>query len=122
MNRGGKLEEALDNQTRVVATTDLIVCANGSSGLRIDLSFDGSSRNIERRIDRIEIQACPRIGDDGELFIDATGALYEGRLPRDPELNAFEENIGAKALQTAFLKQVPAVFDAVERSWEESGS
>jgi len=113
---GAAFGRTIDERARVTARTEPIACGD-LQGVRIDLEFDASSPNIERRIDRIEIVACPRIADDGTVYIDATGSLYEGYLPRDPALNAFNENVGAKALQTAFLKQVPAVFDAVEHHW-----
>ncbi len=73
--------------------------------------------NIERRIDRIEISACPEVTEDGTVAVHAVGRMYEGFLPQDPDLNALGEAIGAKVLQTAFLKQVAAVFSAVEAHW-----
>ena len=105
-------------RAQVTAVSRPFACEE-DEGLRIDLLFAGSSHNVERRIDRIEITACPRTDEDGQVTIDATGEMYAGHLPRDPDLNAFEENIGAKALQTAFIKQVPAVFDAVEETWAD---
>ena len=110
---------AITERAQVTASTEPMTCGIETPGLMIHLSFEGSSHNVSRRIERIEITACPREGDDGELYIDATGGLYEGPLPRDPDLNAFNENLGAKALQGAFLKQVPAVFEAVERAWAD---
>ena len=115
---GAAFGMAIREQARVTATTAPIACAEGP-GFSIELSFDDSSWNIERRIDRIEITACPRTGVDGTVVIDATGSLFEGVLPRDPNLNGFNENIGARALQSAFLKQVPAVFEAVENYWTQ---
>lgn len=115
--QGTAFGRVIDEWAQVTASTEPLVCAPGLNGLRIDLSFAGSSHNVERRIERIEIRACPRAGADGVLYIDATGDLYEGPLPRDPALNALNENLGAKAIQTAFIKQVPAVFAAVERTW-----
>jgi hypothetical protein len=115
--QGAAFGRAIEERASVTATTAPLSC-DEEEGLQITLSFEDSTPNIARRIDRIEISACPRIDEDGTIFIDAVGALYAGPLPRDPKLNAFNENIGAKALQTAFLKQVPAVFDAVETHWE----
>ena len=105
-------------RAQVLATTTALVCDAGE-GVRIELNFQGSSRNIERRIDRIEISACPRISEDGTVYIDAKGLMFEGAMPRDPNLNSFNENVGANALQSAFLKQVPAVFTAVEQHWAD---
>jgi len=113
---GAAFGRPIEERARVTATTAPMVCEEGE-GLVIHLAFDASSYNIERRIERIEITACPRTAEDGRVHIDAIGSLYEGHTPRDPDLNAFNENIGAKALQTAFLKQVPAVFEAVEHYW-----
>jgi hypothetical protein len=115
---GAAFGRRIEERARVTASTEPMICNEGN-GVRITLDFDASSRNIERRIDRIEITACPRTEQDGAIKIDVTGALYEGDLPRDPSLNAFNESIGANALQTAFLKQVPAVFDAVVFYWAE---
>lgn len=117
---GAVFGRSIDETARVTVTSMPTACAAGVDGLRIDLSFDGSSHNVWRRVDRIEITACPRLAEDGTLYVDTRGALYEGHLPRDPDLNAFEENIGAKAIQTAFLKQVPAVFEAVEAHWADT--
>lgn len=114
---GAAFGRPITEQAQVTATSWPLTCDTGEAGLAIELSFAGSSWNVERRVDRIEITACPRVDEHGGVFIDTRGALYEGALVRDPEKNALEEGIGAKALQTAFLKQVPAVFDAVERTW-----
>ena len=115
---GAVFGRVIDERAQVTATSWSAPCPDGAEGLRIDLVFDGSSYNVARRVDRIEIQACPRADDEGALYIDTTGALFEGPLPRDPELNALHESIGATALQKAFLRQVPAVFDAVRETWE----
>ena len=115
---GAAFGRTIDERARVTATAEPMTCTEGA-GARIVLEFDDSSRNIDRRIDRIEITACPRTAANGTLHIDATGSMYEGYLPRDPELNTINENIGAAALQTAFIKQVPAVFTAVETYWAD---
>lgn len=114
---GSVFGRSITERAQVTALVSPHACASGTAGRRIELSFVGSSHNVERRVDRIEIVACPRDGSDGSLWLDARGELFEGHLPRDPKLNAFEENIGARALQTAFIRQVPAVFEAVEHTW-----
>jgi len=114
---GAAFGRTIEERARVTATTTALTCPEGE-GLRIELAFEASTHNIERRIDRIDIAACPRTTAEGLVYIDARGELFEGHTPRDPDLNAFNENVGAKALQTAFLKQVPAVFEAVEQSWQ----
>ena len=103
---------------QVLATSTPLTCPSGLSGLGITLGFQQSSHNVYRRVDRIEITACPREVRDGEFVVAAHGEMFEGHLPQDPELNALHESIGAKALQTAFMRQVPAVLVAVESIWD----
>ena len=59
------------------------------------------------------------MSSNNAIIIDAKGLMFEGAMPRDPNLNSFNENVGANALQSAFLKQVPAVFTAVEQHWAD---
>lgn len=106
-------------KARVTATAQQTSCGGTGKldGRKITLSFDDSTYNIERRIDRIEIIACLGADPDGTPRISATGRMYAGYKPEDPELNAFTEAIGAKALQGAFFRQVPAVLEAVQQHW-----
>ena len=101
---------------RVTATTTTIAC-EGVEGRQITLDFEASSYNIERRIDRIDITACPATDADGVTVLHTVGRMYAGYKPEDPELSALKEAVGARALETAFIKQVPAVLDAVEQHW-----
>ncbi len=115
---GSAFGHDVDEVARVTVGTTAASCGE-DEGVLITLDFTSSSPNIERRIDRIEITACPHVGDDGEALILATGRMYAGALPIDPSLNTLKEHIGAKALQSAFIKQVPAVFSAVESHWSD---
>lgn len=112
----------IDERAHVLASTRRVSCPLGVEGREIVLDFSGSSYNVSRRINRIEITACPITAVDGAHKIAAEGRMYAGPLPQDPRLNALNEAIGAKALQTAFIRQVSPVLDAVERRWAELGT
>lgn len=114
---GNAAGKAIAERARVTASTETVACPTGD-GRRIVLDFDDSSWNVERRIDRIEIVACldPVAGGEGAR-ITATGRMYAGELPEDPALNPLMESIGAKAIQSAFIRQVSPIVDAVEKHW-----
>ncbi len=118
--RGATFGRTIDERAHVTAETAPIACADPSllDGMLITLDFSASSYNIERRIDRIDITACPQVDKHGQTVVNVVGKMYEGYLPQDPDLNHINEAIGAKALQSAFIKQVPAVFAAVEAHWQ----
>lgn len=118
--QGAAFGRPIEERARVTAHSGPTACPV-EEGVRIVLDFDASSYNIERRIDRIEIDACPTVGPDGAIEIHAIGRMYAGHLPEDPALNRLNEAIGARALQGAFIKQVPAVFTAVEAHWADLG-
>jgi hypothetical protein len=106
-------------RARVTASASPTTCDGNLPGRTVLLDFEASSYNIERRIDRIEIEACLRPAVNGVQRIDATGKMYAGFLPEDPALNGMMESIGAKAIQVAFFKQVEPILDAVVRHWGE---
>lgn len=114
---GSAIGYRIDERARVTAQSEETSCSASVKGRKITLDFHASTYNIERRIDRIEITACPSVDEGGHARIDAVGRMYSGYLLEDPKLNAFSEAIAAKALQGAFIRQVPAVFSAVERHW-----
>ncbi len=114
---GGIHEKAL-----VTATVENTPCAATfatPTGKKIVLDFKGSTRNVERRVDRIEIQVCGKLTSRGAAEITATGSLFEGDLPIDPNKNGTAESIAAKAIQTAFIKQVEPMVDAVNEVWKK---
>jgi hypothetical protein len=113
---GNAAGKSIVERANVIATTEVTRCATGE-GRKITLSFADSTYNIERRIDRIEIEACLDPADDGSPRITATGRMYAGFKPEDPALNPIMESIGAKAIQGAFIRQVSPIVDAVERHW-----
>ncbi len=119
--KGSALGRKIEERARVTAVTEIAVCGDDTgaegTGRKIVLDFTSSSYNIERRIDRIEITACPGHDRRGRPQIEAVGRMYAGYLPEDPSLNALSESIGAKAFQGAFIKQVPAMLSAVESHW-----
>ncbi len=115
---GSAAGKAIAERAHVTATTEATRCATGE-GRRITLSFAESTYNIERRIDRIEIEACLDAASAGEPRITATGRMYAGFKPEDPALNPLMESIGAKAIQGAFIRQVSPIVDAVERHWQQ---
>jgi hypothetical protein len=115
---GNAIGFKFDERARVTASTEPLACAaDGAEGRRITLDFQASSYNIERRIDRIEITACPERSADGEIVLRATGRMYEGFNAQDPEKPALSEAIGRKALQSAFMKQVTPILTAVQVHW-----
>lgn len=118
---GSAIGRPIHEKARVTATSETTSCnADGAlDGRRILLDFGESTYNIGRRIDRIEITACPGTSRNGERVIHAVGRMYAGYKPEDPELNAISEAIGAKAMQGAFIRQVSAVLTAVERHWHD---
>lgn len=115
---GNAAGKAITERAHVTATTSETTCATGD-GRRITLDFEASSWNVERRIDRIEIVACLDPEPDGTPRITATGRMYAGELPQDPNLNPVLESIGAKAIQGAFIRQVSPMIDAVARHWAD---
>ncbi|HHO53389.1 MAG TPA: hypothetical protein ENK18_21590 [Deltaproteobacteria bacterium] len=119
---GNALGRKIEERARVTAVAEEILCPgpgtpSAGAGRKITLDFSASSYNIERRISRIEITACPTVDRRGHQQIEAVGRLFAGYLPEDPSLNALSESIGARALQGAFIKQVPAMLSAVEAHW-----
>jgi hypothetical protein len=56
---------------------------------------------------------------DGTNRITATGRMYEGYRPLDPRFNGVLESIGARAIQTAFIRQVAPIVEAVQLHWLE---
>ncbi|MEZ4238977.1 MAG: hypothetical protein R3F59_23055 [Myxococcota bacterium] len=114
---GNAIGYKFTERARVTASTEHLVCPTGFDGRKIVLDFHASSYNIERRIDRIEIVACPEVDDDGSTLIRATGRMYEGFKPQDPDKSAISEAIGSRALQTAFIKQVSPILTAVQARW-----
>jgi hypothetical protein len=115
---GSAAGKPIVERAHVTATTGPTQCAGGE-GRRIVLDFGDSTYNIERRIDRIEIEACLAPDAGGAARITATGRMYAGYKPEDPALNPLMEAIGAKAIQGAFIRQVSPIVDAVERHWEQ---
>jgi hypothetical protein len=115
--RGNAVGYKFDERARVTASTTRQACADGAQGRRINLDFHASSYNIERRIDRIEITACPEHDSDGDIVIRAVGRMYAGFKPQDPEKPALSEAIGSRALQSAFIKQVSPILTAVQLHW-----
>lgn len=113
---GNAAGKAILERAHVIATASPTTCASGP-GRTITLDFTESSYNIQRRIDRIEIEACLEPSANGKQRVSATGKMYAGYKPEDPELNALMENIGSKAIQGAFLRQVDPILDAVEAHW-----
>lgn len=119
---GSAMGKAIDERAHVTATSIVLSCTPGKTdGRKITLDFHASSRNIERRIDRIEITACLGTAPDGTAEITAVGRMYAGFLPEDPSLNAVSEAIGARALEGAFMRQVGAVLAAVQLHWTDLG-
>ena len=119
---GNAIGRPIDERAHVTATTVPMSCTGGQmDGRKITLDFEHSSYNIERRIDRIEITACLGTKADGTREISAVGRMYAGYNPEDPKLNAVSEAIGARALEGAFIRQVGAVLDAVQKHWIELG-
>lgn len=115
---GNAAGKAITERAHVIATSAPTTCAHGP-GRTITLDFAESSYNIQRRIDRIEIEACLERQNDGKQKVAAVGRMYAGFKPEDPELNAFLEAIGSKAIQGAFLRQVDPILEAVEAHWQD---
>jgi len=114
---GGIHEKAL-----VTASVMPFTCGRNyttPTGKKILLDFKGSTRNVERRVDRIEIQVCGGRTSRGAAEVTAIGNLFEGYLPIDPDKNGTAESIAANAIQTAFIKQVEPMVDAVKAVWEK---
>jgi hypothetical protein len=104
----------------VSASVSAIPCGPASLspiGRMIHLDFKGSSRNVERRVDRIDITVCAT-GSNAAPTLTAIGYLYEGDLPIDPTKNSVAESIAANAIQTAFIKQVEPLVTAVNDLWQ----
>ena len=116
---GAAFGHRIDERARVTAHAEPTACTPSgvADGRKITLDFESSSYNIERRIDRIEITACPAVDKHGNEAINAVGRMYEGYKPKDPSMNPISEAIGAQAFQGAFIKQVPAVLSAVKAHW-----
>ena len=116
------VSNGIHEKALVSATVEDSPCSGNtlfSLGRKIRLDFHGSSKNVERRVDRIEIQVCATPGNNGASNLKATGSLYEGYLPIDPSKSGTAEKIAATAIQTAFLKQVEPMVDAVQDLWKE---
>ena len=103
--------------TASVSDTSCGANSLSATGRMIRLDFKGSSRNVERRVDRIDITVCAT-GGTGAAALTATGNLYEGDLPIDPTKNSMAESIAANAIQTAFIKQVEPLVTAVNDLWK----
>lgn len=118
---GNAIGKAINEKARVLATSEPAACSPDGrlDGRRILLDFSASTYNIGRRIDRIEITACPGVTANGDRVIHAVGRMYAGYKPEDPALNPVTEAVGARALQGAFIRQVSAVLDAVQLHWRD---
>jgi hypothetical protein len=102
----------------VAVSSAPLVCAGPEiDGRTVVLDFGESSRNVQRRIDRIEITACLETDLDGVRQVRAIGRMYAGWMPEDPSKSAINERLGRKAFQIAFIQQVPAILDAVREVW-----
>jgi hypothetical protein len=109
----------IDERALVSATVTDITCSGNllsANGRMIHLDFKGSTRNVERRVNRIDIQVCAS-GTAAAPKLTAVGNLYEGYLPIDPDKPEFGEKVAANAIQTAFIKQVDPLVDAVNDLW-----
>lgn len=111
----------IDERALVSATVKDITCTGNllsTNGRMIQLDFKGSTRNVERRVKRIDIRVCAS-GTAAAPKLTAVGNLYEGYLPIDPDKPEFGEKVAANAIQTAFIKQVEPLVDAVHDLWAD---
>lgn len=111
----------IDERALVSATVTDITCSGNllsANGRMIRLDFKGSTRNVERRVNRIDIRVCAS-GTAAAPKLTAVGNLYEGYLPIDPDKPEFGEKVAANAIQTAFIKQVEPLVDAVNDLWND---